>query len=42
MQPAPQAGRPRGGTPPKPAGITYRSIDGSGNNLTNNGAGEGC
>ena len=24
-------------TPPKPAGITYRSLDGSGNNLTNTG-----
>jgi len=24
-------------TPPKPSGITYRSIDGSGNNLTNTG-----
>ncbi len=24
-------------TPPKPAGITYRSLDGSGNNLTNPG-----
>lgn len=37
MQPAPQAGGPRGGTPPKPAGITTRSIDGSGNNLTTPG-----
>ena len=37
FQPAPQAGGPRGGTPPKPTGISYRSIDGSGNNLTNTG-----